>query len=101
MAASQIAAVGGPNLVTIFVTLITSGAITGAIVTFVKLGSRLSGGTRSEIDVATLAQARGANEILTKTMEEVTRDRDYWRDRYEKCNTAYAKLVDEVRRYGL
>jgi hypothetical protein len=78
---------GSSLIAPLLIALVGSGGIMGAIVAFVKLsGDRTS---------ASIAQAQGANEILKTTLEEVTRERDYWRKRALDCARHARRLSDQ------
>lgn len=72
----------------LLIGLVGSAGVTGALIAFLKLPG--------DKTTAAVSQAQGANEILQATLDEVIRERDYWRDRYQACAVQMTQLVHEL-----
>lgn len=77
---------GGSGLYApLLIALLGGTGLTGAIVALVKL--------RGDRDSAAVSQAHGANEALVAALTAVERERDYWRNRYEKVAALNEELL--------
>jgi hypothetical protein len=73
---------------TIFIALAGSGGVVGAIVTVVKL--------RGDTESAAVSQSQGASAALAEALEAVERERDYWKERFEKCHKEKSGLYADL-----
>lgn len=77
--------------------LASAAAVLGALLGMVKL--------RGDTDSQAVSQAQGAMETMQDVNDALERERDYWRDRFDKChadkNELYARVLDLERRAKL
>lgn len=79
----------GVSLTPIVIALVASGGGTGFIVALIKL--------RGDTGVQAVSQAQGAMETMETLLEGVERERDYWRERFEKCHHDKSDLLAQIR----
>lgn len=72
----------------IIIALLGSGGLIAAVVALLKL--------RPDINSAAVIQAQGAMEIMQQLNDDMEKNRDYWRDRYEDCNKHCKDLENEM-----
>lgn len=72
----------------IIITLLGSTGLIGAIVALLKL--------RPDVNSAAVSQAQGAMEVMQQLNQDMEKNRDYWRERYEQCNQRCVALEEEL-----
>jgi len=72
----------------IIIALLGSGGLIAAVVALLKL--------RPDINSAAVIQAQGAMEIMQQLNEDMEKNRNYWRDRYDECQKHCRDLEQEV-----
>jgi len=72
----------------ILIALAGSGGFVGALLGLVKL--------RGETDSQAVSQAQGAMETMQELNDALERERDYWRDRFERCHAEKSELLGRL-----
>lgn len=72
----------------IVIALLGSGGFVGAVVAVVRL--------KPDMNSSAVSQARDALEMMQQLVEDLEKDRTYWRERYERMHKRNADLSAEL-----